>query len=349
MIPNYFIPLEELPLASTGKIDRMALPVPGGFGAGDEGGEYIASKDEIEKKLVRIWSEILGIEERKISATSNFFEIGGHSLSIITLISKIYNEFGIELPVTSLFKTPILREIAEQIKLASCAEDPVLLLNPSDSLSQKIIFCFPPGIGFGLSYKNLSYILKGYSLYSFNFIESEDRIKQYLEIIMGIQKTGPYILFGYSASGTLMMELGKQLENKGLEVSDIIFLDCIFAGNDKNTQGSNKKLNERVARNLEEKLNNMGVGFLKDKILKKTRKYMAYEKSITSLEVINTNIHLILSEETWNTPRSSCWDKFTTKKSSIYQGFGRHKSMLDPGILEKNAQIIQEILDKIEV
>jgi tyrocidine synthetase-3 len=197
-----------------------------------------------------------------------------------------------------------------------------------------------------LSYKNLAQIIKGYSLYSFNFIEAEDRFELYSKIIMEIKKAGPYTFFGYSAAGALMLELTKKLENKGLEVKDIIFLDCILTGKDR--QKDAQEVNQRFAGKLEETLNKMGVGFLKDKILKKCSKYMAYEEGKTGLEIVNANIHLILSEETGKNHLSGNWDKFTTKKFSEYRGFGRHSEMLAPGFLEKNAHVIQEILKKIE-
>ena len=74
MIPAYFTAMEQLPLTAKGKVDRKALPV---LGARPTGEEYIAPADEIEKRLARIWSRILGREEGQISALYNFFELGG--------------------------------------------------------------------------------------------------------------------------------------------------------------------------------------------------------------------------------------------------------------------------------
>ncbi len=76
MIPAYFIRVEKMPLTPNGKIDRKALPEPDNNLLTEV--EYIAPRNEIETKLAKIWSEILGIE--KVGVTANFFTIGGHSL-----------------------------------------------------------------------------------------------------------------------------------------------------------------------------------------------------------------------------------------------------------------------------
>ncbi|NIM15009.1 MAG: amino acid adenylation domain-containing protein [Candidatus Aminicenantes bacterium] len=112
MIPSYFIEIDKIPLTPNGKINRSALPEP-------EIGEekiYMAPRDEVEKKLSRTWSEVLGIEERLIGIDSNFFELGGHSLRAISLMSKIQKEFDVLVPFVEFIKTPVIRELAKIIK-----------------------------------------------------------------------------------------------------------------------------------------------------------------------------------------------------------------------------------------
>ena len=100
----------------------------------------------------------------------------------------------------------------------------VLLNQPG----QKKLFFFPPAAGFGLAYQGLANIMNDYSIYSFNFIENENRLHEYVEIITNIQPTGPYILFGWSAAGKLIFKVVGALENRGFEVSDIILFDCFW-------------------------------------------------------------------------------------------------------------------------
>ncbi len=98
MIPGYFIQLEKMPITSTGKIDRQALPDPGKNLVRTE---YLAPTNEIEEKLTHIWSEILGVEQ--VGINDNFYVLGGNSLKATTLVARIYRELGVNLQVKQVF------------------------------------------------------------------------------------------------------------------------------------------------------------------------------------------------------------------------------------------------------
>ncbi|HLP47721.1 MAG TPA: condensation domain-containing protein, partial [Candidatus Kapabacteria bacterium] len=110
MIPSYFVRLEKIPLTPNGKIDRKALPKPGLIA----GESYIAPRDEIEKKLTVIWSEILN--QSAIGINDNFFHLGGHSLKATILVSKIHKVFQVNVPLAEIFKTPTIKGLANYIK-----------------------------------------------------------------------------------------------------------------------------------------------------------------------------------------------------------------------------------------
>jgi amino acid adenylation domain-containing protein len=110
MIPSYFVQLEKIPLTPNGKVDRKALPKPE-LKAGDS---YIAPRDEIEKKLTVIWSEIL--DQTSIGINDNFFHLGGHSLKATILVSKIHKVFQVNVPLAEIFKTPTIRNLSNYIK-----------------------------------------------------------------------------------------------------------------------------------------------------------------------------------------------------------------------------------------
>ncbi|NIM13070.1 MAG: amino acid adenylation domain-containing protein, partial [Candidatus Aminicenantes bacterium] len=106
MIPSHFVALDKLPLTSNGKIDRKALPKP----EARTESEYIAPRNEIEKKLVEIWREVLGLgDDTSIGIEDNFFDLGGHSLKATILAAKIHRELDIEIPLTEIFKSPTIR------------------------------------------------------------------------------------------------------------------------------------------------------------------------------------------------------------------------------------------------
>ncbi|MCU0287448.1 MAG: amino acid adenylation domain-containing protein, partial [Acidobacteria bacterium] len=114
MIPSYFIPLEKIPLTPNGKINREALPEPGW----KIGKHYIAPRNELEKKLVELWSEILAQISTGIGIDDNFFQLGGHSLKATVLVSRIHKELNIIIPLAELFKNPTIRGLSEYIRIA---------------------------------------------------------------------------------------------------------------------------------------------------------------------------------------------------------------------------------------
>ena len=113
MVPNYYVKLESIPLTSNGKVDRKALPNPESTGM--QQATYIAPKNETEKKLVKIWSEVLGLEEDTLSIKANFFDLGGNSLMAIRLITKIHQTLNIRLMISDLFFNNDLESLARML------------------------------------------------------------------------------------------------------------------------------------------------------------------------------------------------------------------------------------------
>ncbi len=111
MIPSYFVQLEKLPLSVNGKLDRSKLlNIENTI---DVGTKFDLPTNKIEKKLVEMWRELLSIE--KIGTSDNFFNLGGHSLRAIVLISKIRQDLNVEISLSELFKTPTIKGIAKLI------------------------------------------------------------------------------------------------------------------------------------------------------------------------------------------------------------------------------------------
>ncbi|MGD2091071.1 MAG: amino acid adenylation domain-containing protein, partial [Candidatus Aminicenantes bacterium] len=126
MIPAYFVPLEKIPLTPNGKIDRKALPKPElSVGAG-----YAAPRDEIETKLIKLWSTVLNLEREFIGIDSNFFQLGGHSLKAMILSAKMHKAFNVRVPLLEVFKTPRIRELAEYIKEKS--QESYISIDPAE-------------------------------------------------------------------------------------------------------------------------------------------------------------------------------------------------------------------------
>jgi amino acid adenylation domain-containing protein len=111
MLPSYFIHMNDLPLTPHGKLNRKALPEP----AITLSSNHIAASNEVEEKLAGIWSAVLKIPADKISMHSNFFDLGGHSINIISLSQEISKHFNCVISVANIFRLPTIAMIANCI------------------------------------------------------------------------------------------------------------------------------------------------------------------------------------------------------------------------------------------
>jgi acyl carrier protein len=128
MVPAMFVVLPDLPITPNGKIDREALPLPDVNNIlTDE--IYRSPGNVIEEKLSALVANLLGVS--KVGMDDNFFLIGGHSLFGTQLIARIRDNFGVKLPLRSVFESPTPALLAEQIerlivaRLGEMSEDEV--------------------------------------------------------------------------------------------------------------------------------------------------------------------------------------------------------------------------------
>jgi acyl carrier protein len=108
MVPSAFVMLDALPLTPSGKVDRQALPAPEGRPAGEA--EYVAPRTPTEEVLAAIWAEVLKVD--RVGVHDNFFALGGHSLMAMRMVARVRELLGIELPLRTVFETPMLAELA---------------------------------------------------------------------------------------------------------------------------------------------------------------------------------------------------------------------------------------------
>jgi len=125
MIPSQFVFLEALPLTPSGKVDRKSLPEPE-VGQRQVEGTYVSPRTEIEKQLAEIWSQLLRIEQ--IGIHDNFFQVGGHSLLAIQIVSRIRAIYNVEVSLRVLFESPTIIALAAHIEqLRQESEDQVFM------------------------------------------------------------------------------------------------------------------------------------------------------------------------------------------------------------------------------
>lgn len=112
MVPTFFLSLRAFPLTHNGKINRQALPAPGAASERSEEA-YVAPRTALEEIIAAIWSEIVGV--KRIGVHDNFFELGGHSLLAMQVISRIREEFEVDIPVRSLFDGMTVENLAATV------------------------------------------------------------------------------------------------------------------------------------------------------------------------------------------------------------------------------------------
>ncbi|KAF0849421.1 non-ribosomal peptide synthetase [Nocardia caishijiensis] len=106
MVPTHIVQLAELPLTSSGKVDRAALPAP----VFADSTAYRPPSGPVEITLAGLFAEILGVSH--VGADDSFFALGGHSLSAMRLIARTRTELGVELPIRAVFDAPTVAGLA---------------------------------------------------------------------------------------------------------------------------------------------------------------------------------------------------------------------------------------------
>jgi acyl carrier protein len=113
-IPGYMIPsrilfVDEFPRKPNDKVDYDQLI---NLMAREEL-SYIAPRNPVEESLLKIWQGILKAET--IGVKNTFFELGGNSLNVMTLIYKIHQEFDVRITIGDIFQNPTIEALANII------------------------------------------------------------------------------------------------------------------------------------------------------------------------------------------------------------------------------------------
>ncbi len=112
MVPQKWLIMDQLPLTPSGKVDRQALPDNAEDLIEDSGAIQVPN-NEIERKLLEIWQQVLQLSG--IGTQHNFFDLGGHSLTATQIVSRIKQEFNLDMPIRVIFEKPSIIQQAEWI------------------------------------------------------------------------------------------------------------------------------------------------------------------------------------------------------------------------------------------
>ncbi|MEV5317706.1 amino acid adenylation domain-containing protein [Streptomyces sp. NPDC052687] len=111
MVPSALVEVDEIPRGVSGKAATAALPEPdaASFGAG----RYVAPLPGVEERLAAIFQEVLGLD--RVGRFDDFFQLGGHSLSAVQLISRVRDRLGAGLSLRALFERPTVAGLATDL------------------------------------------------------------------------------------------------------------------------------------------------------------------------------------------------------------------------------------------
>jgi len=129
MVPRIFMFLDTMPLSSNGKADRKALPKP----VLEKKAEYVAPRNEVESIITEIWKEELGLDN--VGINDNFFEMGGHSLLLTRVNSRLNKQFEKEFSLIELFTHSTISSLAKYI--AGDSNVPAFIKNEDRLQKQK--------------------------------------------------------------------------------------------------------------------------------------------------------------------------------------------------------------------
>ncbi|HQS06756.1 MAG TPA: AMP-binding protein, partial [Daejeonella sp.] len=205
LIPHHFVFLDEIPLNSNGKINKEKLPLPSRNT--NNGTKEVT--DLVEQTVLDIWKKELDMDD--INVNDNFFDLGGHSLKAVRLMSEVQKQFGIILPLVQLYKDTTVLALSGTIRLAlqkdlDVVDSDYLILKEENA--DKTLFFLPPAVGYAIGFAALARQLQDCTVYGLNFIE-QDTFQSMANYVQKLQPQGEIILCGFSAGGSMCFHVAK--------------------------------------------------------------------------------------------------------------------------------------------
>jgi thioesterase domain-containing protein/acyl carrier protein len=260
-LPRHLVParisfVADLPLSQNGKVDRQALL--GALAQEVEAVRSVAPETALESELATIWTDLL--QRPVVSVEESFFSLGGHSLMAVRLFDRIRRRFGADLPISTLFSHPTIRDLAEIVDQAQ-AEPPLgpvdkavsedwdttIVIHPGPDAGSTPLFIVGGAGGNVNNLADLGNVLGQHRkvvgiqtrgiLGHVPFETIEEMAADNVRWIRQHQPSGPYVLAGYSAGAQTAFEMARQLVAAGEKVAEVVLLDTYAPGFAARTSG----------------------------------------------------------------------------------------------------------------
>jgi pimeloyl-ACP methyl ester carboxylesterase len=222
MVPSFFVALEAFPLTPNDKIDRAALPAPVVVGEA-----WVAPRTAVEESIAEIWQQVLHLP--RVGVHDNFFEIGGHSLLVVQVMTRIEQELHVQVPIVELYKHPTVATLAAH--LGESSTSPLIELSARDIGTPLVVV---PGIVGALpAYYSLAQSIGGqrpvFGLHAASAREIaechsvESIARLYVSALL--ERFDRFHLLGHSYGGLVAFEMLRQLEAQGHRPGSLVLVD----------------------------------------------------------------------------------------------------------------------------
>ena len=235
MIPTVFVAIDGWPLTANGKIDRKALPKPEAI---SQQGEYVAASSETEQHLVELWADLLKVPVDELSATANFFAIGGHSLLAMRMLSRVRKKLSIVVSVTHFWQHQCVRDLARFIDeqdICLSKKGALVRLNPDSREELAPVFCIPGVGGNAAEFSDIATCLSNRAVWGIQPSGLDGTIAadsilvmaaRYVDEMIDLGLSQRPVFIGHSMGASVACAMAQRLAQYGLPPLQFIIVDA---------------------------------------------------------------------------------------------------------------------------
>ena len=250
-VPAKILFVDEIPKGPTGKIQRIGLAAKLGITEIREtrvaSANSVPPRTELELQIAGLFAATLGVQW--VALHDNFFDLGGDSLLVTTLLTRVRESIGTEIPLITFLQEPTVSGVGKRVASAAELVELRLVIRAGNSPA---LFCIPGSHGNVVGFFQLAQHLgeaQPVTAFQLPRVESdkaaytiEQLAARYVREILAIQPEGPYHLAGACTGGLVAYEMAHQLRAMNKKVGLLALMDCYHQGR----RGTQEKLGYRL-------------------------------------------------------------------------------------------------------